>query len=96
MPQRDTSGIGERVPRELIEADFEVAFSLVEMAQSENKQLASQLLGKADGMLNDIRARLERMTPPQKAVFEKRCEELSRAIEVAGLPGFGISGESET
>ena len=32
MPQRDTTGIGERIPRELIDADFTVAFSLVEMA----------------------------------------------------------------
>ena len=32
MPLRDKSGFGERVPRELIDADFEIAFSLMEMA----------------------------------------------------------------
>lgn len=100
MPQRDTSGIGERVPREIIDADFEVAFSLIEMAQSEsnrdNKSLASQLLRRAEGMLEDIRGRLQRMTAAQRESFEKRCEELSRAIELARLPGFGISGESKT
>jgi hypothetical protein len=65
MPQRDTSGIGERVPRELIEADFTVAFSLVDMAENEsrrgNGQLASQLLQKAGRMLDDIRGRLLRI-----------------------------------
>ncbi len=100
MPQRDTSGIGERIPREIIEADFEVAFSMVEMAQSdssrEDRELATTLLHKAEGMLDDIRARLQRMTVAQREPFEKRCEELSHAIEAAGWPGFRISGESQT
>ena len=38
MPQRDTSGIGERVPIELIDADFTVALSLVEMAEGESRR----------------------------------------------------------
>jgi hypothetical protein len=85
MPQRDTSGIGERVPRELIDADFTVAFSLVEMAESEppDGPLASQLLQKAERMLDDIRARLLRMTGSQKEAFEPRCAELGKAIERA-------------
>ena len=87
MPQRDTSGIGERVPRELIEADFTVAFSLVEMAEDEsrrnNAQLASQLLQKAERMLDDIRGRLLRMTASQKEAFEPRCAELGEAIRIA-------------
>jgi hypothetical protein len=87
MPQRDTSGIGERVPRELIDADFTVASSLVEMAQEEsrrgNGQLASQLLQKAERMLDDIRGRLLRMTVSQKEAFEPRCAELAEAIELA-------------
>jgi hypothetical protein len=87
MPQRDTSGIGERVPRELIDADFSIAFSLVEMAAGEarrgNEQLASQLLQKAERMLDDVRGRLLRMTVSQKEAFEPRCEELGSAIERA-------------
>ena len=87
MPQRDTSGIGERVPRELIEADFSVAFSLVEMAESEsrrnNGRLALQLLQKAEGMLEDIRGRLLRMTASQREAFEPRGAELGQAIELA-------------
>jgi hypothetical protein len=94
MPQRDTSGIGERVPRELIDADFAVAFSLVEMAQGEsrrnNGQLASQLLEKAERMLDDIRGRLLRMTASQKEAFETRCTELATAIELAKAPDSGI------
>jgi hypothetical protein len=87
MPQRDTSGIGERIPRELIDADFAVALSLVEMAQAEsqraNGQLASQLLERAERMLDDIRGRLLRMTASQKEEFEPRCAKLGEAIELA-------------
>ena len=87
MPQRDTSGIGERVPRELIDADLTVAFSLVEMAEGEsrggNAQLAAQLLQKAQRTLDDIRGRLLRMTASQKEAFEPRCAELGKAIERA-------------
>jgi hypothetical protein len=88
MPQRDTSGIGERVPRELIDADLTVAFSLVEMAEGEsrggNTQLAAQLLEKAQRTLDDIRGRLLRMTASQKEAFEPRCAQLGEAIELAG------------
>jgi len=87
VPQRDTSGIGERVPRELIHADFTVAFSLIEMAEDEsrrnNGQLATQLLQRAERMLDDIRARLLRMTESQKEAFEPRCAELGKAVELA-------------
>jgi hypothetical protein len=90
MPQRDTSGIGERVPRELIDADFSIAFSLVEMAQGElgrsNAQLAAQLLQRAERMLDDVRGRLLRMTAAQKEAFEPRCAELGKAIELARNP----------
>jgi hypothetical protein len=91
MPQRDTSGIGERVPRELIDADLTVAFSLVEMAEGEsrggNGQLAAQLLQKAQRTLDDIRGRLLRMTASQKEAFEPRCAELGEAIELASARG---------
>jgi hypothetical protein len=87
MPQRDTSGIGERVPRELIDADFTVAFSLVEMAEAElqrgNGQLASQLLERAERMLDDIRGRLLRMTAVQKEAFEPRCAKLGEDLNCA-------------
>jgi len=97
MPQRDTSGIGERVPRELIDADFEVALSLVEMAEGEsrrdNGQLASQLLQKAERMLDDIRGRLLRMTASQKEEFEPRCAKLGEAIELARAQNSGEQGK---
>ncbi|HWE49248.1 MAG TPA: hypothetical protein VG273_05645 [Bryobacteraceae bacterium] len=90
MPQKDTSGIGERVPRELIEADFAIAFSLVEMAQDElrrgNEKLALELRLKADHMLEDIKGRLLRMTVSQKEPFELRCAELGAAIAAAETP----------
>jgi hypothetical protein len=99
MPQRDTSGIGERLPRELIDADFTVAFSLVEMAEGESRrdnwQLASQLLHKAERTLDDIRGRLLRMTASQREAFEPRCAELGKAIELAKAPDSGTGPESE-
>jgi len=100
MPQRDTSGISERIPGELIDADFTIAFSLVDMAHGEwarnNGQLASQLLQKAERMLDGIRERLLRMTAPQKEAFEPRCAELGEAIELARAPDSGIGPESES
>ena len=70
-----------------VHADFTVAFSLVEMAASEslggNGPIASQLLQKAQRMLDDIRGRLLRMTASQKEAFEPRCAELGKAIEMA-------------
>jgi hypothetical protein len=90
MPQKDTSGIGERVPRELIDADFTIAFSLVQMAEEElrhgNSQLALQLRQKAERMLEDIKGRLLRITALQKEPFELRCAELAAAIETAKTP----------
>ncbi len=84
MPQRDTSGIGERVPRELIVADFEVAFSLVSMAEEEsNRAVAEQLLRRAEGMLKEIHDRFQRMTVAQREPFEPRCAELRLAIDTA-------------
>jgi hypothetical protein len=98
MPQRDTSGIGERLPRELIDGDFAVAFSFVEMAKDEsrrdNGQVASQLLQKAEEMLDNIRGRLLRMTVAQKEAFEPRCAQLGEAIELAKAPDSGIAPES--
>lgn len=95
MPLRDPSGIGERVPRELIHADFEVAASLIEMArQSGDSKIASQLLQKAERMLADIRARLLKLTPAQREPLEARCQELEKAL-VSTLP-TSANDESET
>ena len=97
MPLRDTSGLGQRTARELVHADFEVARSLVEMAQSESdRELAAQLLQKAEGILAEIRLRLDRMSSDQREVVEAQLKELSDSIERAGWPGFPVSDGSET
>jgi hypothetical protein len=86
MPQRDTSGIGERVPRELIFADLDVGFSFVSMAEGESdRDLAEQLLRRAEAMLKDIDDRLLRMTAAQRETFQPRCEELKAAIDKARI-----------
>jgi hypothetical protein len=86
MPQRDTSGIGERVPRELILADFDVAFNFVSMAEEEpDREVAEQLLRRAEDMLKDVELRLLRMTVAQREAFEPRCAELREAIDKARI-----------
>lgn len=86
MPQRDTSGIGERVPRELIFADFEVAFNFVGMAEDESdREVAEQLLRRAEAILKDVENRFLRMTVAQREAFEPRCAELREAIDKARL-----------
>jgi hypothetical protein len=95
MPIRDPSGIGERVPRELLHADFEVAFSLVQMARdSGNLKISGELLNKAEGMLADIRARLLKLTPAQREPFEARCDELAKAL--ADALAQAVNDELET
>jgi hypothetical protein len=86
MPQRDTSGIGDRVPRDLIFADFEVAFNFVGMAENESdRAVAEQLLQRAEAMLKDIEGRFLRMTVAQREEFEPRCAELREAIDKARI-----------
>ena len=86
MPQRDTSGIGERVPRELIFADIEVGFNFVSLAEGESdRDLAEQLLRRAEDMLKDINDRMLRMTVPQRETFQPRCKELREAIDKARI-----------
>ena len=82
MPQRDTSGIGERVPRALIDADLAVAFSLIDMAVEEGV-VAEPLLQKASRMLDDIRDRLLHMSAAQKETFEPGCARLAETLERA-------------
>jgi hypothetical protein len=85
MPQRDTSGIGERVPRALIDADLAVAFSFIDMAEEASVQgaVAEALLQKASRMLDDIRERLLHMSTAQKETFEPGCAKLAEALERA-------------
>ncbi|HTA43600.1 MAG TPA: hypothetical protein VK789_14195 [Bryobacteraceae bacterium] len=97
MPIRDTSGLGQRTARELVHADFEVARNFVEMAQNESERdLAGQLLFKAEGILSEIRLRLGRMSSDQREAVEAQLKELSESIERTRAPGFRISDGSET
>jgi hypothetical protein len=89
MPLRDKSGFAARFSPELIDADFEIAFSLVEMASTEacrgHTQLAPPLLQRAEGILGSIRERLLRLDASRTQPFEARCNELSEAIESARI-----------
>lgn len=97
MPLRDTSGLGQRTARELVQADFEVARNFVDMAQNESeRELAAQLLHRAEGILSEIRSRAARMNSDQREAVEARIKELSDAIERASWPGFQVNDGSET
>jgi hypothetical protein len=77
----------ERISKELIEADFESAFSLVDMAHefTEEGDLAStvRVLHDADDILLDIERRLQLIKSPDQHSFDPLMGELRRAIALA-------------
>jgi hypothetical protein len=77
----------ERISKELIEADFESAFSLVDMVHefTEEGDLAStaRALHEADDILLDIERRLQLIKSPDQQSFDGLMGELRRAIALA-------------
>jgi len=72
---------------EFVEADVEIGFSLVDMAESEssagNRLLAARVLQDADGVFQDIERRLERAGPRERGPFVPLVEELRRVMDRA-------------
>jgi hypothetical protein len=77
----------ERISRELIEADFEIAFSLVDMAHEETEEgdlaSAGHALHDADDVFLDIERRLRLIKSPVQQSFDPLIGELRRAIALA-------------
>lgn len=77
----------ERISKELIEADFEIAFSLVDMVheETEDGDLASagRALHDADDVFLDIERRLRLIKSFDQQSFVPLVEELRRAIALA-------------
>ena len=89
----------DRMDVEFVEADVEIGFNLVDMAEREssvgNLPLAARVLHDAEGVFEDIGLRLQRAGPRQRESFEPLVEELRREIDLAKLhssPGGGGSG----
>ncbi len=75
----------ERIPREMIEADFEIAFNLIDLAQTEQSDAAwgARAMGDAEDVLMDIERRLEVLGARERQPFGPLLGELKRQITVA-------------
>lgn len=87
-PVQRTS-LSDRMRVQFAEADFEIAFNLVDIAEAEsicgNHAQAARILGDADNVVLDIQQILRRMTIPERSPFAPLIAELHRAISLAKL-----------
>lgn len=81
------AGSSGRVAIELVEADCEIGFGLVDIAEMESnsgdRELARRALEDADKVVLDIERRLARLTERNRAPFEPLVGELRRQISLA-------------
>jgi len=90
MPCRYGSTPEHRVLVELVEADIEIGFQLIDMLESwpaETARLAAAILGVYAGVL----ARVNGLQPSEQENFEPLVTELRRAIHLA-LPPASMPG----
>ena len=77
----------DRVRIELIEADVDMAFSLVDDAREEfhegNAEFAHAALDHAHKVVRDIEQRLAKLDPEHRAPFGPLLDELRKAIQAA-------------
>ena len=73
-----------RIPMELVEADFEIAFNLVDLAEGD-RTLAARVLAEAETVFLDIETRLARMDARESQPFHPLAGELRREIDLARL-----------
>lgn len=65
-----------------MEADVEIGFNLVDMAESDSS-LATRALEDAEDVFEDIRCRLDRLGALERGHFTALVGELRRQIDVA-------------
>jgi hypothetical protein len=79
----------ERIPRELIEADFEIAFSLIDLGQAEgdgnDRAWEARAVHDAEDVLGDIERRLDLLGALDRQSFDPLFWELKRQIALAKL-----------
>lgn len=77
----------ERIPRELIEADFEIAFNLIDLGQAETQESdgawAARAVRDAEEVLLDIERRLAILGTVERQPFDPLFGELKRQIALA-------------
>lgn len=81
-----------RVSVDLIEADVDIGFSLVDMADAERRiddfTAASRALQEAENVYSDIKVRMTKLEPAQIVGLEQLVAELRRAIDSARERGI--------
>jgi hypothetical protein len=77
----------ELVTRELIEADFEIAFNLIDLSQveleSEDRPAAARVLQDAEDIFRDIERRLILIGDSKSQPFHPLVGELKRQLDLA-------------
>ena len=82
MPCRYGTSPDHRVRVELVEADLEIGFSLVDLLESCPEQTA-RLVSDAEEIYQDVLTRLQRFEAAERQPFEPLVKELRRAIDLA-------------
>jgi hypothetical protein len=82
MPCRYGASPEHRIMTELVEADFEIGFNLVDLAE-ETPDQAPRLLADAENVFADILARLKGLSSSEGESFVPLVTELRRAIDLA-------------
>ena len=97
MPCRYGATTEEWIPVEFVEADLEIGFSLIDLADSRPAD-ASRILADAEGVYRDVLTRVSRLEHSglqEKHTFQPLVTELRRAIDGAlvrhGGMGAGAS-----
>jgi len=85
LPCRYGATPDHRIQVELVEADIEIGFRLVDSVQSRPADVV-RLLSDAEGVYRDALTRIERLEPPERASFQPLIAELRRAIDLAAGP----------
>lgn len=89
MPHHPKAPLRDRIRLKFAEADIEIGFSLVDIAEAEsiygNYARAARILRDADDIILDIQKILCRLQTPDRSPFEPLLGELNRAISLAKL-----------
>ena len=88
MPCRYGAAPGHRVRVELVEADLEIGFCLVDLVASCPADSA-RLVANAEEVYEDALSRIARLEPAERSSFQPLVTELRRAIDLALPPPSG-------
>jgi hypothetical protein len=94
MPCRYGSTVDHRIPVELIEADFEIGFNLVDLADSRPSE-SLRILLDAEAVHDGILARVKRLDASESSNFQPLVGELRREIDLALARHSGARGKCD-